>query len=186
MGRPILAAAAFQAASVAHLIFLATRQILPTIPMTTARNLERKCFYVNGSDLASANGLTITAPAGATVLLNINGATDSLSNFQITLNGTDDTHVLYNFYQATALTDSSVSIEGSVLAPYAAVSGSGAHINGTLVANSFSGGLEQHEFLFQGNLPASTPEPGTWVTFVAGLGLVWLGRWRVSRRKDTD
>jgi hypothetical protein len=108
------------------------------------------------------------------VLLNINGATDSLSNFQITLNGTDDTHVLYNFYQATALTDSSVSIEGSVLAPNAAVSGSGAHINGTLVANSFSGGLEQHEFLFQGNLPASTPEPGTWVTFIAGLGLVWF------------
>lgn len=56
-------------------------------------------FYVNGSDLASANGLTITAPAGATVLLNINGTTDSLSNFQVKLKGTDDTHVLYNFFQ---------------------------------------------------------------------------------------
>ncbi len=65
---------------------------------------------------------------------------DSLSNFQITLNGTNDDYVLYNFYQATGLIDNNVSIEGSLLAPYAASPArSGGHINGTLIANNFSG-----------------------------------------------
>ena len=144
----------------------------------TGTNSTLDVFDINGSDLASANGLTITAPSGATVLLNINGTADTLSNFQITLDGTDDYHVLYNFYQATSLTDNNVSIEGSLLAPYAAISGSGDHINGTLIANSLTGGLEQHLYLFQGNLPAPVPEPATWAMFVIGMGLVAIARRR--------
>ena len=141
-------------------------------------------FDINGSDLATANGLTITAPAGATVLLNINGVIDTMSNFQISLNGTDDYHVLYNFFQATSLVDNNVSIEGSLLAANAAVSGAGDHINGTLIAGSLSGGLEQHLYLFQGNLPTpplAAPEPGTWAMFLIGVGLLAVARRRAPR-----
>lgn len=135
-------------------------------------------FNLSGTVLASANGLTISAPAGSTVLLNISGTNDSLSNFQINLTGgVDDYHVLYNFYQATSITDNNVSIEGSLLAPYASFTGNGSHINGTLVANSLSGGFEQHLDLFQGNLPSmtGTPEPNTTVMIVVGACLIGLG-----------
>ena len=116
------------------------------------------------------------------MLIDINGTNDTMNNFQITLSGVDDNHVLYNFYQATTLVDGNVSIEGSLLAPYAAVSGGSDHINGTRVANSLTGGMEQHAFTFQGNPPSATPEPGTWVTFAAGFGLIGLARLRRADR----
>jgi choice-of-anchor A domain-containing protein len=152
----------------------------------TGTNSTLNVFNLSGAVLASANGLTICAPVGSTVLLNISGTTDSLSNFQINLaGGVDDNHVLYNFYQATTITDNNVSIEGSLLAPNAAFTGNNSHINGTLIANSLSGQFEQHQDLFQGNLPStsSTPETSTVTMLVTGVCLIAVGKSRFRSPK---
>jgi choice-of-anchor A domain-containing protein/uncharacterized repeat protein (TIGR01451 family) len=99
-------------------------------------------FAVAGSDLATANGLNINAPTGATVLVNVSGATDQIQNFGITVSGTDRQHVLYNFASATTLQIQAISVQGSVLAPQAAVAFNNGNIQGTLVAQSLTGGGE--------------------------------------------
>jgi choice-of-anchor A domain-containing protein len=154
----------------------------------TGTNPTLNVFNLSGAVLASANGLTICAPAGSTVLLNITGTTDSLSNFQINLTGgVDDNHVLYNFYQATTITDNNVSIEGSLLAPYAAFTGNNSHINGTLIANSLSGQFEQHQDLFQGDVPSTSnaPETGTVTMLITGVCLIAVGKSRFRQRHDS-
>ena len=154
----------------------------------TGTNPTLNVFNLSGTVLASADGLTIYAPSGSTVLLNISGTTDSLSNFQINLTGgVDDNHVLYNFYQATSITDNNVSIEGSLLAPYAAFTGNNSHINGTLIANSLSGQFEQHQYLFQGDLPStsSTPEASTVTMLITGICLIAVGKSRFRQRRDS-
>lgn len=80
-------------------------------------------FNVLGSDLAAAagHGFSITAPAGSTVVVNVNGVADSFRSMGVSLNGVDNRHVLYNFNQATSLYIDSIAIEGSILAPYASV-----------------------------------------------------------------
>jgi choice-of-anchor A domain-containing protein len=155
----------------------------------TGTNPLLNVFNLSGAVLASANGLTICAPAGSTVLLNVSGTTDSLSNFQINLTGgVDDNHVLYNFYQATTITDNSVSIEGSLLAPYAAFTGNNSHINGTLIANSLSGQFEQHQDLFQGDLPSTSnaPETSTVTMLITGVCLIGVGKSRFRSPKSNS
>jgi choice-of-anchor A domain-containing protein len=59
-------------------------------------------FSVSAGELAVANGLNITAPAGATVLVNVSGTADQMQYFGMTLSGTDRQHVLFNFPDATS------------------------------------------------------------------------------------
>jgi choice-of-anchor A domain-containing protein len=142
------------------------------ITLTGTGSLE--VFDLSGSTLASANGFTINAAAGATVVVNISGTSDSLPNFQMTINGTSEEDVLYNFYQATTLTDNSTGIDGSILAPQANVTFGYVNVNGNVVANSVTGNAQFNDLLFQGNLSQQTvthvPEPSNLV----GLGLVAL------------
>jgi choice-of-anchor A domain-containing protein len=142
------------------------------ITLTGTGSLE--VFNLSGSTLSSANGLTINAAAGATVVVNISGTSDSLANFQMTINGTSQQDVLYNFYQATSLTDNGVTVDGSILAPQANLTFGYISVNGNVVANSVSGNAQFNDLLFQGNLSQQTvthvPEPSNLV----GLGLVAL------------
>ena len=97
-------------------------------------------FTVAGNAVAGARSITINAPSSATVLVNIDGTTGGFTNASFTLNGVDTSHVLYNFYQTTALTLQNVAIQGSILAPSAAIDFTAGVINGTLVGASFNGG----------------------------------------------
>jgi choice-of-anchor A domain-containing protein/uncharacterized repeat protein (TIGR01451 family) len=114
-------------------------------------------FNLSASELASANGLNITAPAGATVLVNVSGATAQMQSFGMTVSGTDRQHVLFNFPDATSLTMAGISVEGSVLAPGAAVTFSNGNLEGTLVAGSLTGSGEFHNFPTLAQIPVQAP-----------------------------
>jgi choice-of-anchor A domain-containing protein len=140
-------------------------------------------FNVTGAELANAagHGLSITAPAGSTVVVNVAGAASALASMGITLNGVDRQHVLYNFFEAQNLTINAISVEGTVLAPLATVNFVNGQINGTLIANHLTGSGESHLHLFEGTLP-TVPEPGTCALGALGMaivvGLQRRRRWR--------
>ena len=139
-------------------------------------------FNVTGAQLAAASGhgLSITAPSGSTVVVNINGTADSFQSMGITLNGVDNQHVLYNFNQATSLTLNAIGIEGTILAPWANVNFINGQINGSLIAQSLTGSGESHLHLFQGSLPIDpVPEPSTMALAAIGAAaLVFAARRR--------
>lgn len=143
-------------------------------------------FNVTGAQMANAAGagLFIDAPAGATVVVNVSGATDSMTSMGISLTGgVDKQHVLYNFYQASSLTINSIGVLGTILAPNANVNFAGGNIDGTMIAKNLSGQGESHWYPFQGSLPPLTPIPEPSTIALAGLGtlgLAWAG-WRKRR-----
>ena len=110
-------------------------------------------FNISGANLAQATGLTITAPAGSTVLVNVDGSSLTLANFGITVRGTTQQKVLYNFAAATSLSVSNLGVPGSILAPRAAVSFTNGQVNGNLIAASFSGPAALNQQPFTGCLP---------------------------------
>jgi choice-of-anchor A domain-containing protein len=73
------------------------------------------------------------------VIVNVSGTQVSMQNKVVKLTGTDRQRVVYNFYQATALTIGSITVEGTVWAPTADVTFSDGIINGTLLGNSLQG-----------------------------------------------
>jgi choice-of-anchor A domain-containing protein/uncharacterized repeat protein (TIGR01451 family) len=164
-----------------------------TITLTGDPASSLNVFNLSGDALqAATNGrlnITNVSPT-STVLVNINGTTDSITRINFEYNGVGGDQpfarqVLYNFYQATSLSLTGVGILGSVLAPFAAVASApdGEHIAGTLIAGSLSGVLAGVDFPFAGNLPTrgsadislaksvdnATPNVGDTIHFTLGL-----------------
>lgn len=110
-------------------------------------------FTVSGSDLSTANSLAVRVPPGATVLVNVTGVKGRMRNMGFALSGTDATHTLFNFPHATALLLDGVGVEGSVLAPGAAVTFTNGSITGTLVGASLTGSGQASLAPFEGCLP---------------------------------
>jgi choice-of-anchor A domain-containing protein len=132
---------------------------------------------------ASGGGLTINAPAGSTVVVNVSGPVSSMVSFGINLNGVDKRHVLYNFHDATNLTLNQIGVMGSILAPLASVNFAGGAIDGTIISKNLSGPGESHLYLFQGNLPLQpVPEPAT--VALGAMGLVALFAVRMRRKRS--
>jgi choice-of-anchor A domain-containing protein/uncharacterized repeat protein (TIGR01451 family) len=134
-------------------------------------------FSLPASELATANGLNITAPAGATVLVNVPGTTAQMQYFGMTVSGTDRQHVLFNFPDATSLTMAGISVQGSVLAPGADVRFSNGNLEGTLVASTLTGSGEFHSFPIQAQIPvpAQTPLPDVTITMSTSTPVVNAG-----------
>jgi len=119
----------------------------------TGTDATRDVFTVAGDDLNTANSLDIHVPSGATALVNVTGATIHMANMGISLGGTDRSHVLYNFSDATSLTLSGIGVDGSILAPHADLSFPNGVITGTLAVASLNGPGQANSAPFTGCLP---------------------------------
>lgn len=143
-------------------------------------NIGLNVFSLNGSTLTGSNTINITAPSNSTVLINVSGTGEFFQNGQVFLTGVDPSHVIYNFYNSTAVTlTGSKNPMGSILAPWAAVTGGYGALYGQLIASSFSGNIEFHNYLFGGTIADanSVPEPmGLWWFMLGLAGLAWHGR----------
>jgi choice-of-anchor A domain-containing protein len=116
-------------------------------------NASLNVFNISGANLAQATSLTITAPAGSTVLVNVDGSSLTLANFGIRIRGTSQQKVLYNFAAVTSLNVTNLGVPGSILAPHAATHFTNGQIDGQLIAASFTGTTTLHHQPFTGCLP---------------------------------
>ena len=146
-------------------------------------------------------GFYLNVPATATTLINVPGQIAAFESFGFYffdesagkyIEGSDDpfglfpdSRILYNFYEADALTMAMIEMHGSVLAPHAAVNFYNGHIEGNLIARSLTGentggffGGEAHDELFEGYLPV--PEPATYILIGIGLLMLIIHRRRLS------
>jgi choice-of-anchor A domain-containing protein len=138
------------------------------------------------SYLGNGHAPMITASdPNATIVLNIGGTSNTLTNGGWSINGISSQRVILNFYESTNLVLNG-SVPVSILAPSANVTApSGGALNGNFIAYSFSGQYQFNHSPFTGDLPsfdaepaASTvPEPMTLaLTGGALAGLLWLRR----------
>ncbi|MEH1982220.1 MAG: choice-of-anchor A family protein [Nostoc sp.] len=148
----------------------------------TGTNSQLDIFNLDASTLSSANNFTINSVTGSTVVVNVSGTSVSLQNFGFNIEGTDKQHILFNFYQATSITDSNVGVEGSILAPLANFAFNGGNVEGNVIVNSLTGVGESHNYLFQGNLPSPSPKTVPESQNLLGLGLI-AGILGLSHRK---
>jgi choice-of-anchor A domain-containing protein len=142
-------------------------------------------FNVLASDLARATSFNIDAPTDSTAIVNISGTSGSFSSMGFNFTGINRQQILYNFFEATNLTASAIGIQGSLLAPNAAMNFNNGVINGNLIVGSLQGSGQTNLSLFRGRVPhqppptvpptvpptpppTSVPEPSS----ATGLGLV--------------
>ena len=123
--------------------------------------------HIQQIDLGFSNGLN--AGSVSSIVINVSGTTalewGSTGNF--VGNFASDwarTHVIWNFYQETqGLTFDNKSFNGSVLAPFAAITTDTQSFQGSIFAASLSQGGEVHQYLYRGYVPdvGAVPEPSS-------------------------
>jgi len=121
----------------------------------TGTNPEINVFTLPGAALASATYFEINAPAGSTVLVNIDGDVNQMQNFGFSLvGGVTRENVLFNFFETTQLTLQGIGVQGTILAPCADILFNNGDVNGSIIGETLTGYGESHHFPFTGCLPA--------------------------------
>ncbi|WP_010245953.1 choice-of-anchor A family protein, partial [Acetivibrio cellulolyticus] len=139
-----------------------------TDPVLNVFSINGNNIDGSGFSLNSIYQINIVVPEKSTVLINVGGDNVGFGNYSIFYKGSTATtengqYFLWNFYEATSLWNSNITIKGSVLAPNADWVANGfGNVEGNFIANSLSDGpsgshLEAHNSLFKGTLPTVTP-----------------------------
>jgi choice-of-anchor A domain-containing protein len=150
------------------------------LQLTASNNSSAQIFDIDGSFFNSRNNTTFSGfSAGQTIILNISGS-------GLTFNGGTGTdfasygfNVVYNFYEATALSTGS-GATGTILAPLADITGGFTAINGNVIANSWNTNTQVNVTgMFKpteitGLVVTPVPEPESFGMLLVGLGVVGL------------
>lgn len=135
---------------------------------------DTQIFNLDGSDLLAAHTFQASnINEDATVIFNVSGDLAGLTNMSMNSLLPIRNNVLFNFYEATSLTLGGISVEGSILAPFANVINPMGVINGTIIANSWNGSMQQNHQPFNSTDDNSSPapEPGTVFLFISGIAI---------------
>jgi choice-of-anchor A domain-containing protein len=124
-------------------------------------------FDITAAQLDAIPSYQMNLNGASTVIFNVSGTSINFGGNDET--GTTGAHnIIWNFYQATGV-NLSTQIAGTVLAPLAHVT-NGNQIDGALVAKSWTGQGELHDYGFTGYLPPTIPEPSVWAMLLVGFG----------------
>jgi choice-of-anchor A domain-containing protein len=143
----------------------------------TGTNAKLNVFNLKASDLWNANTVTIKAPAGSTVLVNVSGAEARMQFLGMSLTGgVKAENVVFNFHQATKVTLQGIGFQGSVLAPKATVQFDNGNIEGNLIACAWNGYGEIHyrEPEIKIDVPCGCVPPTSPGSNISGL--VWFDK----------
>jgi len=135
---------------------------------------------ITGINITNANGVT---PTG--LIINVNGNNLNFNGGSFNLGSLANNQVLFNFGNATTLSLQNLAFEGALLAPLATVNFSSGHIDGALIANTYTGSAQVNYVGFNDPLPTyqtsgsggtvvATPEPESIVLFATGAVVIGL------------
>lgn len=140
-------------------------------------NIDASNLHNLTLDLSSLKSTASIIINGTATNITMSGGFDNFGSFA--------NRTLFNFANATTTSLNNVGINGSILAPNAAFSGSG-DMNGTLIANSVSsinsGHVSMNGSGFNTVSVSAVPEPGTYAMLLAGLGVLAFLRRRTPAR----
>nr|WP_314635227.1 collagen-binding domain-containing protein [uncultured Janthinobacterium sp.] len=147
-------------------------------------NADVNIFTINANDLHNLTLDLSSLKSTASIIINGTATNITMSggfdNF-----GSYASRTLFNFANATTTSLNNAGINGSILAPNAAFSGSG-NMNGTLIADSVSsinsGHVSMNGAGFNTVSVSAVPEPGTYAMLLAGLGVLAFLRRRTPAR----
>jgi len=143
----------------------------------TGTNAKLNVFNLKASDLWNANTVTLKAPAGSTVLVNVSGADARMQYLGMSLTGgLKAENVVFNFHQATKVTLQGIGFQGSVLAPNATVYFDNGNLEGNLIACAWNGYGEIHyrEPEIKIDVPCGCVPPTSPGSNISGL--VWFDK----------
>ncbi len=156
--------------------------------LTGSGNGKVQVFNLNAADLGKVTSFSVSGVAkDAFVFVNIFGSNVNLTgNFDAfkTFTANNSTRVMFNLPGATSLSLKNMWLDAAVLAPKANIGNSSGHINGPLIANSFTNSPSALELgamnYVNGAQIAAVPEPETYALMGLGLTAMVL---RLRRRK---
>lgn len=133
-------------------------------------------FDLTAAQLAAFPSFSVDLNGAESVIFNVSGSSATFqANEQNPTSGAND--IIWNFHEATGQVSFNTQIGGSVLAPYASVRNNN-QIDGFLVAQSWTGQGELHDWPFTGRLPgggaSAVPEPGSVILLTGALALLAL------------
>jgi choice-of-anchor A domain-containing protein len=137
-------------------------------------------FNVDAMDIfAMNNSLRLNSGVAETVIINVSGTSIAAGGGANLIDGFRHSdigaeNILWNFHEAEVIDFNNLAMFGSILATGADITG-GAVFDGSVAANSYTGGREFHEFLFD--------EPTVEVSEPATIGLFGLGLMALFRRR---
>jgi choice-of-anchor A domain-containing protein len=101
-------------------------------------------FQIQASTLASTRYFSLSVPSGSVAVVNVWGATATISGFANDYSGVDATGVLFNFPDATSIDIHGYGVFGTVLAPFAHIDFNNGSFDGGIYADSMTGNAEGH------------------------------------------